>query len=163
MTYLQHHLDATRALSAKHRGLLYYVVRCWSQSQELFDDDLVYIVGLQQGNREDIGQYEDLLRAAPRATRYALLRLLILHTNSLGAKISVEEELRSLRVEKWPCNIFTGVMGDQAASLLRVLTRVKPEGSFLRLGAGNTILTCPQSPGGDYTDPLLLLTLLQRG
>jgi hypothetical protein len=54
-------------------------------------------------------------------------------------------------------------MKDQAVSLLRALIRVKPEGSFLRLETGSTILTIPRSPGADYADPLLLLALLERG
>lgn len=163
VNYLQNNPDAAQKLSASHGGFLYYVVRCWSRSQELFEDDLVSTLSFRQEKSTEIGQYDNIFRAVPRSKRYALLRLLILHTKGLDADISVDEELRSLRVKKWPCSIFTDMMKEQAVSLLRALIRVKPEGSFLRLETGFTILTTPRSPGADYADPLLLLALLERG
>jgi hypothetical protein len=75
----------------------------------------------------------------------------------------VDDELRSLRLEKWPCRIFTNMAQGQAVSLLSALVRVKPEGSFLRLETGSTIFAIPRSPGVHYADPFLLLILLERG
>ena len=40
---------------------------------------------------------------------------------------------------------------------------VKPEGSFLTLGGGPTVLSTPPSPTAAHADPTLLLTLLERG
>ena len=82
---------------------------------------------------------------------------------ALNVNISVETELRTPRVEKWPCNLFTDMMKDQAVSLLRALILVKPEGSFLSLERGATILSVPPSPRAAHADPALLLTLLERG
>jgi hypothetical protein len=164
ITYLRNDSSAAQNLSARRGTFLYCVVRCWSRNQDLFEDELVSVIWLlQHNNNRDIGQYQDIIRAVPRSRRYALLRLLVLHTKGLGADISVEDELRSLRLAKWPSSIFTAMMKDQAVSLLRALIRVKPEASFLRLETGYTILAIPRSPGVDHADPALLLTLLERG
>jgi hypothetical protein len=155
---------AARHLSTRRGSFLDCVVRCWSRNQDLFEDELVSVIWLlQHDNKEDIGQYQDILYAVPRSRRYALLRLLVLHTKSLGADISIEDELRSMRVSKWPCKIFTSMMKDQAVSLLGALIRVKPEGPPLHLETGYTIFAVPRSPGVNHADPALLLTLLQRG
>ena len=157
------HPDAVQKIPASHGGFLYYLVRCWSRSQELFDEHLAVTLGLRQENSKDISQYDAIFRAVPRSKRYALLRLLILHTKGLDADIRVDNELRSLRLEKWPCRIFTNMAKGQAVSLLSALMHVKPEGSFLRLETGSTIFAIPRSPGVHYADPFLLLTLLERG
>jgi hypothetical protein len=163
VAYVQKNPDAAQNIPASHGGFLYYLVRCWSRNQELFEDDLVSTLSFRQEKCNDIGQYDAIFTAVPFSKRYTLLRLLILHTKGLGADISVDEELRSLRLEKWPCSIFTNMAKEQAGSLLRALIRVKPAGSFLRLETGSTILAVPRSPGVDCVDPLLLLTLLERG
>jgi hypothetical protein len=164
VTYLQHDSEAVQSLSASCGGFLYYVVRCWSRNQELFQDKLISTIGLLQLDKhKDLDRYQVIMRAVPRSKRYTLLRLLVLHTESLGADISVDDELRSLRLEKWHCNLFTEMAKDQAVSLLRALIRVKPEGSFLHLEKGFTVLAMPSSPSAGHADPALLLTLLERG
>jgi hypothetical protein len=164
VTYLQHDTAAAQHLSISRGSFVYNIVRCWSRYPELMEDDLVTTLGLL-GNDSHMGidQYQDLLRAVQRSQRYTLLQLLIQNTKSLNVNISVEAELRTLRVEKWHCNLFTDMMKDQAASLLRALILVKPEGSFLSLERGPTVLSTPPSPRAAHADPALLLTLLERG
>ena len=77
--------------------------------------------------------------------------------------LAVEAELRALRVEKWHCNLLTDVMKDQAVSLLRALILVKPEGSFLSLERGPTVVSAPPSARAAHADPALLLTRLEQG
>ena len=164
VTYLQHDAAAAQHLSIGHGSFVYNVVRCWSRYPELMEDDLVTTLGLPRNdNHTGIIQYQGLLRAVQRSQRYTLLQLLVQNTKSLNVNISVEAELRTLRVEKWPCNLFADMIKDQAVSLLRLLIRVKPEGSFLSLERGPTVLSMPPSPRAAHADPALLLTLLERG
>jgi hypothetical protein len=162
--YLQHDNDAAQHLSVSCGSFVYYVVRCWSRYPEHMEDSLVTTLGLLQNDSHmGIDQYQDLLRAVQRSQRYTLLQLLVQNTKSLNVNISVKAELRTLRVEKWRCNVFTDMTKDQAVSLLRALILVNPEGSFLSLERGPTILSTPPSPGAAHADPVLLLTLLERG
>jgi hypothetical protein len=100
VTYTEGNPDAAQKFPASHGGFLYYLVRCWSRSQELFYDHLVVTLGLRQEKSRDISQYDAIFSAVPRSKRYALLRLLILHTKGLDGDICVDDELRSLRLEK---------------------------------------------------------------
>ena len=164
VAYLQNRGDAARHLSVSQGGFVYCLVRCWSRNEELFQDELVSTISLLQHEKhKDLDKHQQILRGVPRSKRYTLLRLLVLHTESLGADISVEDELKSLHLEKWQCTLFMEMMKGQAVSLLRALIRVKPDGSFLRLDRESTILAIPCSPGADHPDPTLLLTLLERG
>ena len=164
ITYLKKNPNAAGYLSASRRGFIHHIARCWSWNPEMFEDLLIIALRLRRHDkRSDIDQYHDLIRLVPRSKRYTLLRLLISRTESLGADISVEDELKTLRLEKWPCKLFTEIWKDQAVSLLRALTHVKPEGSFLRLERGSTVLATAALPGADHPDPALLLTLLERG
>ena len=163
ITYLEKKSAAAAHLSTSGRGFIYHLARCWSWNPELFEDLLTTALSLcPHGNQVNIEHFQEIIRSVPRTKRYALLQLLIAYTKRLGANINQDDELRRLRVEKWPCSIFTDLMQDQALSLLRALIRVKPDGSFLRLERGSTILSMPSLPPVD-TDPALLLTLLQRG
>ena len=161
--YLKKSSAAAGYLSTSRRGFIYHLARCWSRNPELFEDSLTTTLSLcPHGNQVNIEQLQEVIHSVSRTKRYALLRLLVAHTKRLGANISRDDELRQLRVKKWPCSIFIDLMQDQAVSLLRALIRVKPEGSFLRLERGSTILSIPSSRTVDI-DPALLLTLLQRG
>jgi hypothetical protein len=164
VTYLQHDAAAAQHLSIGRGGFVYNVVRCWSRYPELMEGDLVTTLRLPRNDSHmGIDRYRNLLRAVQRSQRYTLLQLLVQNTKSLNVNIGVEAELRTLRVERWPCNLFTDMMKDQAVSLLRALILVKPEGSFLSLERGSTVLSMPPSPKAAHADPALLLTLLERG
>ena len=164
VTYLQHDAAAAQHLSIGRGSFIYTVVRCWSRYPELIEDGLTTTPRLLRSDSHmGIDQYQDMLRAVQRSQRYTLLQLLVQNTKSLNVNVSVEAELRTLRVEKWPCNLFTDMMKDQAVSLLRALILVKPEGLFLSLERGATILSMPPSPRAAHADPALLLTLLERG
>jgi hypothetical protein len=164
VAYLPHDTAAAQRLSLRRGGFVYNVARCWSRYPELMEDDLVTTLGLLQNDSQmGIDKYQDLLRAVQRSQRYTLFRLLVQNTKSLNVDISIEAELRTMRVEQWHCSLFTDMMKDQAASLLKALILVKPEGLFLSLERGPSVLSTPISPRAAHADPALLLTLLEQG
>ena len=118
VTYLQHDAAAAQHLSIGRGSFIYTVVRCWSRYPELIEDGLTTTPRLLRSDSHmGIDQYQDMLRAVQRSQHYTLLQLLVQNTKSLNVNVSVEAELRTLRVEKWPCNLFTDMMKDQAVSL----------------------------------------------
>ena len=164
ITYLEKNAAAAAYLSFTPGGFIHHLARCWSWNVELFEDPLTSAIALRPHvSRMDVDQFEDIVSAVRCSKRYALLQLLVADTKGLGANISEESELRALRVEKWPCNMFKETQQVQAVSLLRALIRVRPEGSFLRLERGSTVLAQSVSPDSHHADPALLLTLLERG
>ncbi|KAF2492617.1 hypothetical protein BU16DRAFT_87040 [Lophium mytilinum] len=166
LAYIELHPSVASEV-ALDRDFVYYVVRCWSNEEPTFHDQLLKLLRLAlKGSRSSIANYKGLFRALVRedqkSLRYKLLRSCFLAQDENSGDINSIEDLRGVPITRCPPGLFFSLDRQDAISFLRRLRKAKPEEKFLSLGEGGSILRHTPVIDMKYGDASLLLLLLEK-
>lgn len=143
-----------------------YVARVWTTQTEMFESQLIATLRHQSyGKPKALDAFQGILELVKKEHRYHLLRLIILWSDGLKMDIDNDQGLTESPLRGLPTSLFFRLPSNKARELLQRLTRLKRRKNLLKLPEHSrsmipSILLQPSSPGLQYADPQLLLTLL---
>lgn len=171
LQYVERVPEAAQYLSASTHGFLYILARYWSMRRTDADDkvDGTFTSCLRLcGDGKTQSAVEDMMKkiilVVAKKHRYTFLQLLFKHCQRPSVDIDDVDQLRRLSFTTWPCQTFVDMEYSDAIQLLHRLVRAKRDSGFLELDwFNNSIFSHPGVPGGEYADPGVLGTYLNRG
>jgi len=168
--YLDTHPEEGTHLTFNTGSFIYFSmlfwIRCDPSNRPKFEGYLVSALCNAPHDRHRIlRDVRKILKKAPRALRYRLLRIVFLHCPKIMADINSPEGL--LDGEGWPCEVFFDVERNEAIELLQRLRNVNKTDNFIRQSSDfaelSILISDSSQTSSFYTSSVLLLVMLEQG
>ncbi|KAF2225188.1 hypothetical protein BDZ85DRAFT_259790 [Elsinoe ampelina] len=136
----------------------------WQVKPDEYEDvlRLGFKLGLAKLPHQDFGSYSAVLRRLDAAPRKRLLQLCYLDIPDKGLDLFSAEDYSAFVNEIWPLDLIRLLTKDDQIRLLRKLSQLNPEYSFLQTSNANSIIPDRKAGSSKNFNVDLCLTMLQR-